>query len=120
VIQQIRKTGKAATRRSAPQSACPSKPSIQIPRGKLAHYNVSCRRLVTNADPERANSTGSGINCSPIRGMPQFRRLILGFDTMPAARVIRGFPTWNLDATFRRHALGERFGASLLFQFRIC
>ena len=49
----------------------------------------------------------------------QFRRPILGLDTTDGgAGVIRGFPTWNLDATVSKDIRAtERFGATLIVQF---
>src|SRR5438270_10770641 len=49
----------------------------------------------------------------------EFRRLILGVDTNAGgAGVIRGFPTWNLDATVSKDIRAtERIGATLIIQF---
>jgi hypothetical protein len=48
----------------------------------------------------------------------EFRRLILGLDgSGGGAGVIRGFPTWNLDATASKDIrVNERFGATFIFQ----
>ena len=48
----------------------------------------------------------------------EFRRLILGLDgSGGGAGVIRGLPTWNLDATASKDIrVNERFGATFIFQ----
>jgi len=71
-----------------------------------------------NGNPSRG---GSGINmfADPNAICAQFRRPILGLDTTDGgAGVIRGFPTWNLDATVTKDIrIKERIGATLMFQF---
>ena len=68
-----------------------------------------------------ASKGGSGLNMfsDPNAIYGEFRRLILGLDTTSGgAGVLRGFPTWNLDATFSKDIrANERFGATLLIQF---
>jgi len=68
-----------------------------------------------------ASTGGSGINMfqDPVGVYSQFRRMILGLDTTGnGAGIIRGFPTWNLDATLSKEIrINDRFGAALLFQF---
>jgi hypothetical protein len=68
-----------------------------------------------------ASKGGSGLNMfsNPNAVYGEFRRLILGLDTTSGgAGVLRGFPTWNLDATFSKDIrVNERVGATLLFQF---
>jgi hypothetical protein len=56
---------------------------------------------------------------NPGATFSDFRRLILGEDTTGGgAGVLRGFPTWNLDATLSRDIrIREKVGATLLFQF---
>src|SRR5262249_13422886 len=68
-----------------------------------------------------ASRGGSGINmfADPNAVCQGFRRPILGIDTTDSgAGVIRGFPTWNLDATLSKDIRAtERIGATLIFQF---
>jgi hypothetical protein len=68
-----------------------------------------------------ASKGGSGLNMfsDPNAIYSEFRRLILGLDTSAGgAGVLRGFPTWNLDATFAKDIrVTERIGATLSFQF---
>ena len=47
-----------------------------------------------------------------------FRRPILGLDTIGGgAGVLRGFPSWSLDATVSKEIrASERFGATLIIQ----
>jgi hypothetical protein len=56
---------------------------------------------------------------NPAAILADFRPLILGLDTTGGgAGVLRGFPTWNLDATASKDIRGtERIGAALIFQF---
>lgn len=87
--------------------------------GNSAYYNVSVPSgCGLNGNPSRG---GSGINmfADPNAICAQFRRPILGLDTTDGgAGVIRGFPTWNLDATVSKDIRAtERIGATLLFQF---
>ncbi|SPF38736.1 Cna B domain protein [Candidatus Sulfopaludibacter sp. SbA4] len=87
--------------------------------GNSAHYNVSVPAgCGINGN---ASTGGSGINLfsNPMASCAQFRRLILGFDTNAGgAGIIRGFPTWNLDATVSKDMhFTERVGATLIFQF---
>jgi hypothetical protein len=87
--------------------------------GNSAHLNVSVPSgCGLNGNPSRG---GSGINmfADPNAICAQFRRPILGPDTTDGgAGVIRGFPTWNLDATVAKDIRAtERIGATLIFQF---
>ena len=56
---------------------------------------------------------------NPAATFADFRPLILGLDTTSGgAGVLRGFPTWNLDATASKDIrTTERIRATLLFQF---
>ena len=87
--------------------------------GNAAHYNVS----VTSGCGVNGNAAkgGSGINlfADPNAVCSEFRRPILGFDTNAGgAGIIRGFPTWNLDATVSKDIrVHERLGATLIIQF---
>src|SRR5262249_48837820 len=87
--------------------------------GNSANYNVS----VTSGCGLNGNASrgGSGINMfsDPNAICAQFRRPILGLDTTDAgAGIIRGFPTWNLDASVIKEIRAtERIGATLMFQF---
>jgi hypothetical protein len=87
--------------------------------GNSANYNVS---VPAGAGINgNAATGGSGINMfqDPVGVYSQFRRMILGLDTTGnGAGVIRGFPTWNLDATLSKDVrVNERMGATLIFQF---
>jgi hypothetical protein len=87
--------------------------------GNSAHYNVSVPSgCGLNGNPSRG---GSGINLfsDPNAICAQFRRPILGLDVRDGgAGVIRGFPTWNLDATVAKDIRAtERISATLMFQF---
>jgi hypothetical protein len=63
---------------------------------------------------------GSGLNlfASPTAIYSDFRRLILGLDTTGGgAGVLRGLPTWNLDATVSKDfRVTERIGATAIIQ----
>ncbi len=87
--------------------------------GNSAHYNVNVASGAgINGD---ASKGGSGINmfANPVAVYAEFRRPILGVDTSDGgAGVLRGFPTWNLDATVSKDIRAtEKIGATLLFQF---
>jgi hypothetical protein len=87
--------------------------------GNSANYNVT---VPAGAGVNgNAATGGSGINMfqDPVAVYSQFRRMILGLDTTGnGAGIIRGFPTWNLDATLSKDIrFNERMGATLLFQF---
>jgi hypothetical protein len=87
--------------------------------GNSAHYNVSVPSGAgINGNPSRG---GSGINmfADPNHVYSEFRRLILGVDHEPGGYgVLRGFPTWNLDATLSKEFhVAERVSATLTFQF---
>jgi hypothetical protein len=87
--------------------------------GNSVNYNVS---VPAGAGINgNAATGGSGINMfqDPVGIYSQFRRMILGLDTTGnGAGVIRGFPTWNLDATLSKDVrVNERMGATLIFQF---
>ena len=87
--------------------------------GNSAHYGVN----VTTGAGQNGNASkgGSGINlfADPQAVYAEFRRPILGLDsTDGGAGVIRGFPTWNLDATISKDIRGtEHIGATLIIQF---
>ena len=86
--------------------------------GNSAHNNV----VVASGAGLNGNIAkgGSGINmfANPGAIYAEFRRLILGLDTSGGgAGVIRGFPTWNVDATASKDIrVSERFAATLIFQ----
>jgi len=86
--------------------------------GNSAHENVVAVGAGTNGN---ASAGGSGINMftNPAAILAEFRPLILGLDTTGGgAGVLRGLPTWNLDATASKEIRGtERIGATLIFQF---
>ncbi|HJZ99373.1 MAG TPA: carboxypeptidase-like regulatory domain-containing protein [Candidatus Solibacter sp.] len=94
-------------------------PLTKFTGGNSAHYNVSVPSgCGLNGNPSRG---GSGINlfADPNAICAQFRRPILGLDTTDGgAGIIRGFPTWNLDATVAKEIRAtERIGATLIIQF---
>lgn len=68
-----------------------------------------------------ATSGTSGLNLfsNPAAVYGEFRPPVLGLDNnMNGAGPIRGFPTWNLDASLSRDFKAtERIGATLTFQF---
>jgi carboxypeptidase family protein len=66
-----------------------------------------------------SGTTGMNMFTNPCAVYNTFRPPILGIDTnVNGAGPIRGFPTWNLDATLTKDIrVTERFGAQLLFQF---
>lgn len=87
--------------------------------GNSAHYNVVVPSGAgVNGNPDRG---GSGINlfADPNAVLAEFRRMVLGIDHgAGGAGLIRGFPTWNLDATVSKEIRAtERIGATLIFQF---
>ncbi len=87
--------------------------------GNSAHYNVTVPSgCGLNGNPSRG---GSGINlfADPNAICAQFRRPILGLDTTDGgAGIIRGFPTWNVDATVIKEIRAtERIAATLIIQF---
>jgi hypothetical protein len=83
--------------------------------GNSAHNNVQA------AGTCAGTSGNSGINMfsNPCAVYNEFRPPILGIDSNTnGAGPIRGFPTWNLDATITKDIrVTERFGAQLIFQF---
>ena len=86
--------------------------------GNSAHYNVSVPSGPgVNGNPSRG---GSGINIfsDPVATYGMFRRPILGLDTTGGgAGVLRGLPSWSLDATVSKEIRAtERFGATLIIQ----
>jgi len=86
--------------------------------GNSLHYNVSVPSGAgVNGNPSRG---GSGINlfADPNATYALFRRPILGLDTTGGgAGVIRGLPSWALDATISKDIRAtERFGATLIIQ----
>jgi hypothetical protein len=68
-----------------------------------------------------ATSGSSGLNlfANPAAIYGEFRPPVLGTDwNLNGAGPIRGFPTWNVDATISKlFAIRERWNATLLFQF---
>ena len=86
--------------------------------GNSLHHNVAGSGGVgVNGDPARG---GSGLNIfgNPAATYALFRRPILGMDTTGGgAGVLRGFPSWSLDATLSKEIRAtERFGATLIIQ----
>jgi hypothetical protein len=94
-------------------------PLTKFTGGNAAHYNVTVPSgCGLNGNASRG---GSDINmfADPNAICAQFRRPILGLDiTDGGAGIIRGFPTWNLDATVSKEIRAtERIGATLMVQF---
>jgi hypothetical protein len=86
--------------------------------GNSLHHNVAGSNGVgTNGNPAKG---GSGLNifADPAAAYAMFRRPILGIDTTGnGAGVLRGFPSWALDATLSKEIRAtERFGATLIIQ----
>jgi hypothetical protein len=86
--------------------------------GNSAHYNVtSTGKAGTNGNPATG---GSGLNifADPNATYALFRRPILGYDTSGGgAGVLRGLPSWSLDATISKEIRAtERVGATLIIQ----
>lgn len=85
--------------------------------GNSAHYNVVATGAGSNGN---ASAGGSGINefANPAAVLADFRPLILGLDTSAGgAGVLRGLPTWNLDATASKDfRIREGIGASIIIQ----
>jgi hypothetical protein len=85
--------------------------------GNSAHYNVSSSGAGINGNPSKA---GSGVNlfADPNATYALFRRPILGLDTTGGgAGVLRGLPSWSLDATVSKEIRAtERFGATFIIQ----
>jgi hypothetical protein len=86
--------------------------------GNSAHYNIN---VASGAGINgNASKGGSGINmfANPGATFAEFRPLILGLDTTAGgAGVLRGFPTWNVDATASKDFhIAEKVGATLILQ----
>ena len=86
--------------------------------GNSAHYNIT---VASGAGVNgNASRGGSGINLfsDPNATYSLFRRPILGVDTTGGgAGVLRGLPSWSLDATISKDIrTTERFGATLIIQ----
>jgi len=86
--------------------------------GNSLHENV----VVASGAGANGNASngGSGLNlfANPNATYADFRRLILGLDTTGGgAGVLRGLPTWNLDATASKDfRINERIGATVIIQ----
>ncbi len=85
--------------------------------GNSANYNET----VSGGVGSTGNTNGKiNMFANPAQVAAEFRNCILGVDTnCGAAGLIRGMPTWNVDATASKD-IGiwkERIGATLLFQF---
>jgi hypothetical protein len=85
--------------------------------GNSAHYNVVATGAGTSGN---ASAGGSGINmfANPAAVLADFRPLILGLDTSSGgAGVLRGLPTWNMDATASKDfRIREGVGATIIIQ----
>src|SRR5262249_21010125 len=87
--------------------------------GNSAHYNVSVSSGCGLSGNAATGGSGIYLFADPVATCSQFRRLILGLDgSGGGAGIIRGFPTWNLDATVSKDIrFTERAGATLIIQF---
>src|SRR5579883_898590 len=83
--------------------------------GNSAHNNVQ----VAGTCAGTSGNSGLNMFANPCQVFNEFRPPILGIDTNTSgAGPIRGFPTWNLDATVTKDIrVTERFGAQFIFQF---
>ena len=86
--------------------------------GNSEHENVTVTSGAgLNGDISKG---GSGINmfANPAAVYSDFGRLVLGLDTSAGgAGVLRGFPTWNVDATASKDfRIRERIGATLIIE----
>ena len=86
--------------------------------GNSAHDNVSVTSGAgLNGDISKG---GSGINmfANPAAVYSEFGRLVLGLDTSAGgAGVLRGFPTWNVDATASKDfRIRESIGATMIIE----
>jgi hypothetical protein len=86
--------------------------------GNSAHDNVNVASGAgLNGDLSKG---GSGINmfANPAAVYSEFGRLVLGLNTSAGgAGVLRGLPTWDLDATASKDfRIRERIGATLIIQ----
>jgi len=95
--------------------------------GNSSHYNVVATpvtlpngQIVKPGVNGNASGGGSGVNLfsNPSAVYALFRRPILGLDTTGGgAGVIRGLPSWALDATVSKDIrVTERFAATLIIQ----
>src|SRR5579862_2612707 len=66
-----------------------------------------------------SGNTGLNLFANPQQVYNSFRPPVLGTDfNLNGNGPIRGFPTWNVDATVSKDfAVKERFGATIMFQF---
>ena len=80
--------------------------------GNTLHAGVPTGNGVTDA-------SGLNLFASPSAIYSEFRPPVLGTDwNVNGAGPLRGFPTWNVDATVSKSfAIHERWNATLLFQF---
>jgi len=83
--------------------------------GNSAHNNVQ----VAGTCAGTSGTSGINMFSNPCAIYQEFRPPILGIDSNTnGAGPIRGFPTWNLDATVTKDIrVTERVGAQLMFQF---
>jgi hypothetical protein len=88
--------------------------------GNSAHYNVTSSAASGAGRNGNPSIGGSGINlfADPAATYALFRHPILGLDTTGGgAGVLRGLPSWSLDATVSKEIRAtERFGATLIIQ----
>ena len=96
----------------ANENAVPVKPYTG---GNSANYNVP---INTASGVGITGKTGLNQFADPTAIYNQFRPPVLGTDSQVGSYVLRGFPTWNLDATITKDvAFHERIGAQFFFQF---
>jgi hypothetical protein len=83
--------------------------------GNSSHYNV---QINTSSGVGTSGKTGVNEFANPTAIFNEFRPPVLGTDfQVGSAGVLRGFPTWNLDATLTKDiAIRESIGAQFFFQ----
>jgi hypothetical protein len=93
--------------------------------GNSANYNTVVSETTASGAGVNSNADNGGNNINmfknPAQVYSEFRPCILGYDTScGGGGLIRGMPTWNLDATVSKD-IGVwkegRIGAQLIFQF---
>jgi len=93
--------------------------------GTSANYGLNVSESTASGAGVNSNADNGGNNINMFKNpstiYSQFRPCVLGYDTScGGGGVIRGMPTWNLDATVSKD-IGiwkeGRVGASMLFQF---
>ena len=84
--------------------------------GNSAHYNVA---INTASGVGKSGTTGLNEFANPTAVFNTFRPPVLGTDfQVGSAGFLRGFPTWNVDATISKDiSIREQIGAQVFIQF---